>query len=161
MTLFEYQAKRVERIAQALAYFIGVTQEDRLAWRPSAGPESDCRTVYQQVAECAWVNHALALLLSGRDLPSRPTDNGDPMAGFTGAKDAQDQIVSTGNELAAAIRGLSESDLERAFPHWRGPIMGETLIEMPYRNMAYHCGQINFIQTLYGDTEFHVPPTWI
>ena len=38
---------------------------------------------------------------------------------------------------------------------------GITLIEMPYRNMAYHCGQLNFIQTIYGDKEFHLPPTWL
>ena len=37
---------------------------------------------------------------------------------------------------------------------------GENVIVMCLRNMAYHAGQTNFIQILYGDTEFHVPPTW-
>ena len=29
-------------------------------------------------------------------------------------------------------------------------------MEMPYRNMAYHAGQVNYVQMLYGDTEFHI-----
>ena len=63
-------------------------------------------------------------------------------------------------ELAAAIRGLTEEDLERTYPHPRGPRLGANLILICYRNMAYHAGQINYIQTLYGDQEFHVPANW-
>jgi len=55
---------------------------------------------------------------------------------------------------------MSEADLSRVFEHPRGQMSGENVIIMCLRNMAYHAGQANFIQILYGDTEFHVPPTW-
>ena len=38
------------------------------------------------------------------------------------------------------------------------PTSGEVLIDMPYRNMTYHGGQINLIQLLLGDKEFHMAP---
>ena len=33
------------------------------------------------------------------------------------------------------------------------------MIQITTGNMYYHFGQINFIQTLYGDTAFHLPPS--
>jgi hypothetical protein len=69
--------------------------------------------------------------------------------------------MASGTELAAAIRSLNEESLTTAYPHWRGPIVGESMLEVAYRNMAYHAGQVNMIQLLSGDTEFHVPPTWL
>ena len=62
--------------------------------------------------------------------------------------------------LAAAIRAMTEADLSRVYAHPRAQISGENLIVMCYRNMAYHVGQINLIQMLYGDAEFHLPPKW-
>ena len=37
-------------------------------------------------------------------------------------------------------------------------VIGEVLIDIPTRNMAYHGGQINFLQLLLGDKESHIPP---
>jgi len=63
-------------------------------------------------------------------------------------------------DLAGALRTLTDADLEKTFEHPRGTMLGKNLILMPMRNMGYHIGQLNFIQMLYGDTEFHVPKNW-
>ena len=55
---------------------------------------------------------------------------------------------------------MSAEDLHRKFQHPRGLFVGSNLIMMCLRNMAYHAGQINLIQMLSGDGEFHVPPKW-
>ena len=39
-------------------------------------------------------------------------------------------------------------------------MLGKNVILMPMRNMGYHIGQLNLIQMLYGDAEFHVPANW-
>jgi uncharacterized damage-inducible protein DinB len=79
---------------------------------------------------------------------------------LTDGSDAQQRLMASAEELATAIRGMSEEDLDRIFLHPRAPMRGQNMIMICYRNMAYHAGQINFIQTLYGDQEFHLPPNW-
>lgn len=160
MTVCEFQARRIERLAQALAHFIATTQEHKLDWHPEATPGITGRSVYEQISECAAVNCYVAALLRG-ETPQQTSIRSDPPMKFTGSIDAEKRLTESARELADAVRALKPEDLPLPFPHWRGPISGEILIEMPYRNMAYHAGQINYIQTLYGDTEFHLPGTWI
>jgi hypothetical protein len=77
-------------------------------------------------------------------------------------EEARDEIMASANVLADAIRSASDDTFEQEFQHWsRGPLTGKILMMGAYRNMAYHSGQINFIQILSGDQEFHAPPTWL
>jgi hypothetical protein len=159
MTVQEFQAKRTERIAEALAHFVATTREDRLNWEPPADGEGETRGVLEQVEECIIVNGLYAGLLRGEAVDREAAR--EKRLNFVDVTDASAQLTASGREVAEAIRALSDGDLTREFPFWRGPVRGENLIEMPYRNMCYHCGQVNFIQTLYGDQEFHVPPAWL
>lgn len=158
MTIGEFQAKKIERIAEALAHFVETTREDRLAWEAPGENGAKGRTVLEQASECVVVNRLFAALLRGEPVDAPTARANAPVYVDSGSACAD--LRKSGRELAEAVRRLSDSDLERAFPFWRGPVAGEILIEMGYRNMAYHAGQVNFIQTLYGDAEFHVPPMW-
>lgn len=161
MTAQEFQARRIERIAAALAHFVATTPEKRLEWCPKAEESSTTRSIFTQAGECVKVNQYVAALLRGESPELRPAVDGRPPIEFRDSEDARNQLIASGQELANAVRGLSDSDLDRTFSHWRGPIRGEVLLEMPYRNMAYHSGQVNMIQMLAGDAEFHLPPTWL
>jgi len=154
MTITEYVAQQTMRMAEALAYFIETTQAERLDWQPVGEDEAETRSALDQVSECIEVNHAMAALLRGETV--RPPSGLELADGG----DAQRRLLASAEDLAAAIRGVSEADLDRTYSHPRGQILGRNMILMGYRNMAYHAGQINFIQTLYGDPEFHVPPNW-
>src|SRR6266550_363477 len=62
MTLFEFQASRIVRIAVAFADFIGTTRPDKLDWRvPLEGAET--RTAFEMVGECIRANRFFAALL--------------------------------------------------------------------------------------------------
>jgi len=159
MTVQEFQARRVERIAAALAHFVRTTPADKLGWRPRLVGEG--RSVLEQAAECVLVNRALAAILRGEETGHPLAGRSGPLLEFQSAEDACAQLESSAAEVAAAILALDDGAMERAFPHWRGPMTGESLLEMPYRNMAYHAGQVNLIQLLLGDSEFHLPPTWL
>ncbi len=153
MTIQDYIAEQTERVAAALADFVGTTPPDRLLWEPSLEAGGQGRSVLDQMAECISVNFRFAALLRGETAPEAPPA---PQS----AADAQAQIVASGDKLAAAIRGLTDEDLEKPLALPRGSLPLSRAMLVPFRNMAYHAGQINFIQMLAGDTEFHAPPTW-
>lgn len=155
----EFQAGNIERMGQTLAYALEKTREDRRDWKPEVEGAAGVRSALDQMAECITVNKMIALVLRG-ETPPPPPPGGGPMQAprtFTTLEEAQAQLIGSAKELADAIRALSDADLQREFPSRRGPMPGARLIEIPYRNMAYHWGQINLIQLLYGDTEFHIP----
>ncbi|HLJ53760.1 MAG TPA: DinB family protein [Chthonomonadaceae bacterium] len=156
MTVPEYIARQTERVGEALAHFIATTPEDRLVWHPAVEGGAPTRSILEQAAECVSVNRRIAALLRGATEQSGTP----PAVKFANGQDAQEQVVISARELAAAIGSMTEADLSRSYEHPRGQMSGENIIIMPLRNMAYHAGQANFIQILYGDTEFHVPPTW-
>ena len=156
MTVQEYIAEQTERIAAALSHYIGTTQEDKLYWKPEMAGSAPTRSILEQISECIGVNHLVAQLLRGEHVEAVAW----PDLVFADDADAQDRIKASAAELAAAIRALHDEDLTRLFKHPRAEISGANLLMMPYRNMAYHAGQINFFQILYGDAEFHLPPTW-
>ena len=158
MTVFEFQARRVERISAAVAHFIDSTPEDRLNWQPGALDGAKGRSIFSMASEIVVVNALVAKTLSGEALHAHRPSESLPDIIFTDSAEAQAKIIGSGKALAAAIRGLNDEDLEREYPHWSGPLRGEIWLEMPYRNMAYHAGQINYIQILLGDNEFHMPP---
>lgn len=154
MSITEFQAEKVERIALALAHFVATTPEDKLDWRPAAQANSDTRSVLDQIGECVVTNRRVAALLRGQSDPAAE------LPAFSGGRQAQDALLASARELAKAMRSLDDTALARSFDSWRGPVSGAVLIEAPYRNMAYHAGQVNFIQRLLGDATFHTPATW-
>ena len=158
MTVVEYIARQTERIGDSYAHFIATTPEDRLVWHPFIEGGAPTRSILEQVSECVVVNRMMASLFRGAKVVPQGPDT--PPIKFANGQDAQEQLVTSARELAAAIRMLTDADLTRVFEHPRGQMLGENVIMMCLRNMAYHAGQANFIQVLYGDTEFHVPPTW-
>lgn len=153
MTLQDYVAEQTERVAIALADFAATTAPDRLSWELSAEGGGQTRTVLDQISECVGVNFRFAALLAGDASPDAPPP---PQT----AAEAQERLTASAGALAAVIRGLSDDALETLIQMPRGPLLTRNLMLAPYRNMAYHAGQINFIQMLAGDTEFHAPPTW-
>ncbi len=161
MTVSEFQSRRILRISIAVAHFISTTPEDRLSWEPDGLNGAKGRNIFSMASEIVIVNSLVSGLLAGTITePIKPSEHLPPI-NFVDSADAQAQILSSGETLADTVRNMSESDIENVYPHWAGPLKGEILIEMTYRNMAYHAGQINFIQILLGDSEFHVPPgTW-
>ena len=165
MQVTEYVAQQTVRMAEALAHFVQTTQQDRLDWQPVGEGGAATRSALDQVSECIHTNRVVAAVLRG-DAVTAADLQGSSLSGhvlgneFVDGADAQQQLMASAEELAAAIRGMSDEDLERIYPHPRASMRGQNIILICYRNMAYHAGQINFIQTLYGDQEFHLPPNW-
>lgn len=158
MRVQDFMAEQTERAGRVVAHFVATTATDKLTWRPSVEGSAETRSVLEQVGECVAVNLFFAAKLRGEDLPL-------PRGGFVGpefkdGEEAQAQLIASADELATAIRNMDDALLEQTFVLRRGPTAGKNLIMMAYRNMAYHGGQINLIQLLAGDAEFHVSPSF-
>lgn len=150
MTVFEWHAGMVEQTAGLFAFWVKTTREDWLDKHPVADPESKTRSIMEYVKECVGINRRVAAILMGKE-PS-----GQEVA-FSDVDDACRQIVESGKEFADAVRAQDESVLHKTFPMPWGEAPGAMVITMPMMNMAYHGGQVNYVQTLYGDTEFRFP----
>jgi len=56
----------------------------------------------------------------------------------------------------AALRGLSDEELDREVTApWGAPFKALFLAGVVASHMEYHGGQVNYIQSLYGDAEMH------
>lgn len=121
-------------------------------WRPMG----EARTVLELVQECAEVNGRWSEILTERQWKVRDS------------KETQ-QYYCTMPDLPAAISRLRESTAQyvqaiRSVPYeklseelelpWGTVKMADALLHS-FWHMSYHAGQINYIQTLYGDWEEH------
>ena len=155
MTVQEFQAEKIESGAGLLAFWLGTVSEDKRSWIPEVPGAAGLRTVLEMVAECAAANRFFAGLLR------RETPQGfnpfEVKADYATLEAAQQDLISSAAECATTVRALSDEDLAAEFTLRRGVMKGYQVIEFPYRNMAYHSGQLNYVQLLYGDAEFHIP----
>lgn len=152
MTIQEFQARKINRIARTVAYFVATTPADHLEWRPATCDESCTRSVLDQVRECVALNRSFAALLGGDDCKSKDRP------AIVDSTSAQEELIESARELAEMVQGLPDEALTRRFDTPHASMTGEVLIDLPCRNMAYHGGQINFVQLLLGDRDFHMHP---
>jgi len=154
MTVSEYQAGVIRGVGAVLAHTVSAMPEERLDWHPSADAQSKSRSALDLISECITVNRECAARLRGETPP--PRGEGRP---FSNGQEAQTQVQESANDLAASVAALDEEGWNRIHTLPFGPIPATMLVQITTGNMQYHFGQINFIQTLYGDMEFHLPPT--
>jgi len=154
MNIVEFVAQQTERVCENYCDFIISTHQDRLDWHPHLEGAAHIRSILEQAAECINVNRTIAALLRGE-----PPVVGQ-LTSLGGGEAACERLTESAAELAEAIRSMTDADLDKQYEHPRGVVLGKNVIMMPMRNMGYHIGQLNLIQMLYGDAEFHVPKNW-
>jgi hypothetical protein len=151
-SLAAWQARLIEKSATILATFVESTREDRLRWQPSVEENSKTRSVLEQVGECIFANRRFSAILSGQPVPTAPAVWDE----FVDGADAVAKLKESAAALSMLVAKMDSEALARDYPTHRGPMPGILAIQFPVRNMTYHMGQINMIQLLYGDTEFHI-----
>lgn len=160
MTVQQFQAENIRRSAANLAHFVATTKPDFLDYTLVLGDDAGLsRSIIEQVAECVQVNRAITALLTG-DVERMKALRAAPLETFADAAAMQQSLVESAEALASVVEALPDDALESRFAHWRGQLKGSLVIEIPSRNMIYHSGQVNYIQCLSGDAEFHLPPRW-
>ncbi len=152
MTLLEYMIFETERSAKALMDRARKVPEEKLDWKPL----DEGRTVLDLCQECAHcVLWPIELIKAGKfemneEVMQEYETTRKQWTSLDLVQAAFDDRLKVFREF---VQTLSDADLERkvTFP-WGEWSIPEAL-ELPSWNMHYHTGQINYIQTLYGDKE--------
>jgi uncharacterized damage-inducible protein DinB len=78
------------------------------------------------------------------------------LASIDSLERAQVGLKRSADAIVAAIEGAEEAALiAEATAPWGEPMPLYMLIYMAADHMTYHDGQVNYIQTLYGDADVH------
>lgn len=130
--------------------------EERLTWQPMEVG----RNVINQLAECIQVARWFTRIFTERDAsfftPEFIGAQRTERETWTTLADIERDIFGAHEALVAAMRAFPEGELEGSIefrPGW-APTYRQ-MCYFPLRNLWYHFGQVNYIQTLYGDKDMH------
>ena len=142
---------------QSLIRTFNAVPDDKLYWKPMDKGRCALDAFGEAAQTCAMV--AGLVQSKGEIKPSREmfAKMADERATWSKA-DALDAMNTNSAALYAAIDGLSEDDLAMPVTMPMGGGMTMPLgawVMMAYRAFISRFAQINYIQTLYGDTESH------
>ena len=153
MTIKEVAVRANREITENLIRAATAMPGEKVTWRPLG----EGRDALDLLAEVAHINALAARVFEERAVPPH-----DPV-GFERAKQEADTpekavalLRSSADRLAAAIESFPEGQLGDTVRI--GPLT-KTFAELMvfvYAHSSYHFGQVNYIQTLYGDREMHV-----
>ncbi len=132
-----------------------------LAWIPEdklgLAPMGKARPPLEFTAECAGFNKFVAAVAQGeeREVPSEEARQAY-YASVDTLEKAKQELSSSVDALVAALEALDHEALFRATTTpWGMESTVYQLATMCSRHMAYHDGQLNYIQALYGDDGNH------
>lgn len=154
-TVQSVAATLIEKVANDLIATVRTMPEDKAQWEPTP----DTRSVINQVVECCLANRMWGNTLQTQVHARLPEGVAEQAyKELTTIEKVTAHLQETSDQLAAIVRNLPDEALPVVVPYPWKPEAGNSVAECcfhPYWNMVYHQGQINFIQTLYGDQEEH------
>ena len=142
---------------QTKSQFLGAFDRiaaDRRDWSPSP----TARTPIEIVAHCAESIHNITQMILGNRFAIENTRDAD--AHFrtnenrvSGAKEALQMFENSSSEFLDALESLTESDLLRPFvpPFGMSEVPLPVSLNFPADHTRWHIGQLEYIQTIYGD----------
>jgi len=148
MTPQELIVRRSRAQVDQLIATTSAMPEDRLRWQPL----DNGRCVLDLLADCVHCHWRVEKILRQRnfdDLPAAPDWESSDLATLQGL------LKSSIEAWAEVVLAIPDADLDSEFDApWGKLVVGDGLFHC-YWNMVYHEGQINYIQTLYGDRDMH------
>jgi hypothetical protein len=126
------------------------TPDDKLDWKP----ESTARSAREVFTEAVIMLTNTAGMLNERKMP----DTYEATVSAYAAMSINELITQAHTDLevlSKAILAFPDSDFEQTLELPWGTMSFFDIMTYPYWNMMWHAGQINYIQTLYGDQQMH------
>lgn len=142
MDLREGEIKRIEKISELLLKAARAVPKEKENWKPMPTGKS----AQEILAHLGMANYFFAALLKG----TAPAQTNAP----TTYEDALKLFEQSKAHLVETIRSLDPAQFseKRTMP-WGEERTLKDLLTSPMPHMAYHWGQIAYLQTLWGDTE--------
>lgn len=151
----EMAAMLTRDVADSLVRTVQAMPAEKQTWKPlDVG-----RNAHDMVVECAAANFFVADALSHREIPQMDPHKRDELRAQA---DTMDKALPLLRESVERLIRAQENFPDEFLPQTVTLPFGAGLTRsfawvmmIGYWNMAYHLGQINYIQTLYGDMDMH------
>jgi hypothetical protein len=146
-----------ERTSGRLLSDLDATPDDKLTWSPSPS----ARTPLELVYHCAMVVGGIHGSLDGSNpMPHMTTEQIDTFLRENEVKHgSKDEVVKVFQDSSAAyvawLETLTEEKLGDKWDSPFGEIPYTVAISLPTYHTANHIGQLEYIQTIYGDRIWH------
>ena len=143
----------VQRSASRLSTDLSHLSAEQL----TASPMGVARSPLAFSAECIGFNSMVAGAFSGKSTAMPSKEERDAFfASIDTLEKAQAGLKQSSEALVSAIEGAAPEALAgQGMAPWGEPMALSMLIYIAADHMSYHDGQVNYIQSLYGDAENH------
>lgn len=152
ITVTQLAASRTIMACESLIAAAASTATDRLNWVPMA----NAREVMDQLRECIVANRKWTEILKTRKYANLgPTVWEQVEAECTTLDKVTEKLKESAAALVTAIEAIPDDETADTIEtEWGLYSLADCCLHA-YWNMTYHEGQINYIQTLYGDEDEH------
>lgn len=151
-TIQDFLADATQKASADLTTAFLRIPEDKRNW----SPDSKARTALDQFAECVLLNGHTAEVIVTHQMAAGSVDNHSQEKTAVMAQDWAQiyaQFQANTSKVVAAIRAVSEDDMDAVIPMPWGSMTIAQMITYPHWNMTYHEGQINYIASILGCLE--------
>jgi hypothetical protein len=142
-----------------LMHALATTPDDRLNWSPSP----TARTPIQQVAHAAIAIRNLHNTLDGRTFTADSVAAADAAfreeeRAFNSREEVMNLLEETSGAYEAWLDRLTPDRLDTmvTLPFGMGQLPMRECLDFPPMHTMVHAGQIQYIQTIYGDQDWHM-----
>lgn len=139
-----------------LMHLISFVPADKARWKPV----ENSRNAIQIVGHCALTNRCLAQLIADQ----LPDDQLEPASFFaalevpagTSIESVKALMDETSAELVSVLESMDAAAIESTSRSPFGPLPVTFWMRSTHRHLAGHVGQIEYLQTLWGDMDNHI-----
>ena len=135
-------------------YGLDCVPDDRLTWSPGGEAKSALQLAAKTAAFLDFFSHFMKTR-------ARPSGERPPLPELGSRDEAKAHLSAAFDRLRSALQGLSEEELQQEVPvPWGGNAPLAAVVAVVPSIIAYHQGQLNYLQLAYGDTDPNMPPGW-
>lgn len=145
------------RAKNKMNHLLATTPDDRINWSPS----DSCRTPIHQVAHAALAITGIQDFISGKPFPFASMEDLDAFS-----RNAEKEY-STREQVLALLEGnsssyfkwldsLTDDQLSSVLETKMGTFPMSFAVTFPAQHIQTHCAQMEYIQTIYGDLNWHM-----
>lgn len=153
MRLQDQIVKQTQKALDDVLRAVEAIPEDKRSWKPA----DTARSAIDQMDEIANFPELLYKIVAEGEMPDF---GNDPNINhhYDSYEEAKREALERNSKLCKAISMFPDSELEQeiTLPFVGGLVMTMAdVLGLQHWNLTYHHGQLNYIQTLLGDTAMH------
>ncbi|MFN3653330.1 MAG: DinB family protein [Armatimonadota bacterium] len=149
----QYLLKYLAMARSRFVHGLDCVPDERLNWSPGEGAKTPLQIADSCAGFFGFVGYALknGAMPESREFPPASPDR----------ESAKQRLGDAFDALADVVRNLTDEDLQRTMPvPWRTEVPVESFLYWVSSVAGYWQGQLNYLQTTYGDREPNVPKGW-